>query len=103
MGTVYLPLDLLSQGLVQSSDVWSSSDCPYFSYDLFGIIPIFFLKVVGGLLICSLTSLIIFLHKLLKLSSLNQLLYLLFQISALIYIVIMIFMEMVVFLYISSF
>ena len=103
MDIVYLPLDRLSQGLVRSSDDWSSSDSPYFSYDLFGIIPIFFLMVIGGLLICSLTILIIFLHKLLKLSSLDQLLYMLFQILALVYVVIMIFMETAVFLYISLF
>ena len=103
MDTIYLPLDRLSQGLVQSSNDWSSSDRPYFSYDLFGIVPIFFLMVVDGILICSLASLIIFLHKLLKLSSLDQLLYLLFKISVLVSIVTMIFVETEVFLCISLF
>ena len=103
MDTIYLPLDCLSHGLVRSSDNWSSSNFPYFSSNLFRIILILFLMVVSGLLICSLMNLIIFLHKLLKLSSLDQLLYLLFQISTLVYIVTMIFMEMTVLLFISSF
>ena len=103
MYTIHLPLDRLSQRHVRSFDDWSSNDHPYFSYDLFGIIPILILMIIGGFPICSLTSLIIFLHKLLKLSSLDQLLYLLLQILVLVSIVTMIFVETAVFLCISPF
>ena len=61
----------------------------------------FFLMVVCRLLIYSLVGLVIFLYKLLKLSSLDQLLYLLFQISALVSIMTMVFVEAAVFLCIS--
>ena len=102
MYTIHLPLDRLSQRHVRSFDDWSSNDHPYFSYDLFGIIPIFFLMIISGILICLLTNLKIFLHELLKLSFLDQLLYQLFQISTLVCIVTMVFVETIVFLCISS-
>ena len=103
MNTVYLPLDCLSQVLIWSPNNRPSNDRPYFSHDLLRIVPIFFLMVINGLLFCSLVSLIIFLDKFLKFSPLDQLLYLLFQISALISIMTMVLVEAAVFLYISPF
>ena len=71
MNIVDLSLDCLPHGLVQSLNNRSSSDCPYFSYDLFGIVPIFFLVVVSRLLFYLVVGLIVFFDKFLEFSPLD--------------------------------
>ena len=99
---VHLPLNCLPQGLVWSSNNWSPSDHPYLSHDGFEIVLIFLYLIVSGFPLCPLMNLIVFLNKLLELSLLDLLLYLFLQISALVYVMSMVFMEVAVLLWISS-
>ena len=93
MEAVHLPLNYLPQVLVWSSNNWSPSDYPYLSHDGFKIVSIFLYLVISGFLVCLLTNLLVFLNKLLEPSPLDQLLYLFFQIPALVYVMSMVFME----------
>ena len=102
MEAIHLPLNRLPRGLVWSSNNWSPSDYPYLSHDGFKIVSIFLCLVINGFLVCPLTNLIVFLNKLLEPSPLDQLLYLFFQILALICVMSMVFMEVAVLLWISS-
>ena len=102
MEAVHLPLNYLPQVLVWSSNNWSPSDYPYLSHDGFKIVSIFLYLVISGFLVCLLTNLLVFLNKLLEPSPLDQLLYLFFQIPALVCVMSMVFMEATVVLQISS-
>lgn len=64
--TIELPLDYLSQGSIWPPSDWSSSDRPYFSYNLFRMVSLIFFLVVIRLLFHLGAGLIIFLDKVLE-------------------------------------
>lgn len=67
----WLVSEVPSQGSIQSTCDWPSSDHPYFTYDLLRTFPLIFFVVVIRLFFHPGVGLIVFLDKLLKFPSLN--------------------------------
>lgn len=103
MNEINLPLKFLSQGPIWSSCDRPSSDHLHFSHGLHRTIPLFLFVVVIRFFFCPWLRLIVFLYKILNLPSLNQFLNLFLQTVTLISVMVMIFVEATILLWISSF
>ena len=100
MDTIDLPVICLLQRLVWPSWYSSSYYRPYLSHSLLWMVSSIILGIVMGFIFSPWTRLVIPLDELLKFSPLDQLFYLLFQISALISIIAVILMKTAVLLWV---